>query len=465
MFLQQFYVPSLGHYSYLIGSTEAGVAFVADPKRDIDDYLTTAQALGLRITHILDTHLHNDYVSGSRELAAATGATICHSAAAQLGYAHQPLDEGAILRFGELEVRVLETPGHTPEHLAYVIYDTTRSTTLPSAVLTGGDLLVGSVGRPDLLGEELGRQLAPQLYDSIHEKILPVGDAVQIWPTHGAGSSCGAAISSTRTSTIGYEKVANPYLQHPSRAAFVAAVLHGQPTVPAYYRRMRPINQQGPRVVGRFPGPAPLAPADFQCRAQTGDAVVLDTRMPLAFGGAHIPGAINVGLDNNFTTWAGSVVPAGVPLYLVLEAAAQVGEVVCQLMRIGYEQIPGYLLGGMPAWTAAGLPLTTLPQLTVQDLQAQLAQANAPQVIDVRKEDEWQEGHIAGALHIVGNDVVPGAAGLPHDRPLALICGGGYRSSVASSLLQRAGFTRVANVLGGMSAWNQLHLPTVRGAD
>jgi hydroxyacylglutathione hydrolase len=460
MFVRQFYVESLGHYSYLIGSLKDGVGFAVDPKRDIEDYLAAAGAMGLRITHILETHLHNDYVSGARQLAAATGATIGHSAAAGLAYPHLPLREGDTLPFGELEVRVLETPGHTPEHLAYVVYDTERSRDVPSLILSGGDLLVGSVGRPDLLGPELGRALAPQLYDSLHGKILRVGDGTQVLPTHGAGSSCGAAISSTRTSTVGYEKATNPYLQASDKDAFVAAVLHGQPTVPAYYRRMRPTNQQGPRVTDGFPRPVPLAPADFEAALRTGDGIALDTRAAAAFGGAHLPGAINVGLDGSFSTWAGSVLPTGRPLYLITERPDDVAEAVCQLMRIGFEEIPAYLRGGLTAWTEAGRPVDTIAQISAQELWRDVEGPRAMQPLDVRRDEEWQEGSIPGALHIVGNDIPTEAERLPRDRPIAVVCGGGYRSSVAASLLRRAGFPDVRNVIGGMSAWNALNYPT-----
>ncbi len=459
MFLQQFYVESLGHYSYLIGSTEAGVAFVVDPKRDIADYIQTAQDLGLRITHILETHLHNDYVSGSRELAAASGAVIGHSAAAQLRYDHQPLREDDRLLFGELAVRVLETPGHTPEHLCYLVYDTKRSPTTPALIFSGGDLLVGSVGRPDLLGPELGAKLAPQLYDSLHHKILPVGDAVVVLPTHGAGSSCGAAISSTRTSTIGYEKATNPYLQHKDQAAFVRAILGNQPTIPAYYPRMRPINQSGPPL-GAPPLPPSLDPAAFAARMAEPQTTVLDTRDAAAFGAGHIPGAINIGLDNRFTTWAGSTLPADDALLLVVAAPGDVTEALTQLHRIGLAQVAGVLTDGMAAWTAAGHPVATVPQISVTDLHAMLDAGAPVQVVDVRKADEWQAGHIAGAVHYLANRLADQAADLPDDRPLAVICGGGYRSSLAGSLLRRQGYTQVHNVTGGMEAWTGQGYPT-----
>ncbi len=452
MFLQQFYVESLGHYSYLIGSTEAGVAFVVDPKRDIDDYLRTAQDRGLRITHILETHLHNDYVSGSRELAAACGAVIGHSAAAGLRYDHQPLRDDDRLCFGELQVRVLETPGHTPEHLCYLVYDTKRSPTLPALIFSGGDLLVGSVGRPDLLGPALGAKLAPQLYDSLHHKILPVGDAVIVLPTHGAGSSCGAAISSTRTSTIGYEKATNPYLQHDGPAAFVRAVLSNQPTIPAYYPRMRPINQAGPPL-GAPPTLALLDPAAFAARVAQPQTTVLDTREATAFGAGHVVGAINVGLDNRFTTWAGSTLSAEDALLLVVAAPTDVAAALTQLHRIGLDGAVGVLAGGMDAWTAAGRPVATVAQISVAALKRMIDSATPLQVVDVRNADEWQSGHIAGAVHRLANSLVTEPADLPRDHPLAVICGSGYRSSLAGSLLRRQGYTQIHNVTGGMAAW------------
>lgn len=461
MFVQQFYVEALGHYSYLIGSTDAQVGFVVDPKLDVDDYVNTAQQMGMRISHILETHLHNDYISGSRQLAALTGATIGHSAAAHLAYAHQPLRDGDTLRFGELEVRVLETPGHTPEHLAYVVYDTARSRDMPLLILSGGDLLVGSVGRPDLLGPELGAKLAPQLYDSLHEKILPVGDAVMVLPTHGAGSSCGASISSTRTSTVGYEKRTNPYLQHKDQASFVKAVLNGQPTVPAYYPRMRPINQSGPPV-GQVPLPPTLDAAAFAARADEPHTVVLDARPAAQFGAGHIPGAINAGIDGSFTTWAGSVLPADHAVLLVLARPSDVGEATTQLRRIGFGDVPGVLAGGLEAWTAAGCPIATVEQITVGGLKDALDHGEPVLVVDVRKPDEWAGGHIPGAVHRLANRLVAEPADLPRDRRLAVICGGGYRSSVASSLLLRQGYTQVLNVAGGMEAWEGNGYPTER---
>ncbi len=457
MFLQQFCVESLGHYSYLIGSDEAKTGFVVDPKRDVQDYLDAARMQQLRITHIFETHLHNDYVSGARELAAATGARIHSSALAESGFNRVAIEEGDEFRFGELLLRVLETPGHTPEHVCYTLADCSR-TDEPLLMLTGGDLLVSSVGRPDLLGAELGRELAPKLFDSLHHKILTQRDHVTVLPTHGAGSSCGANISRTRSSTVGYERICNPYLQTNDRDEFVRQILAGQPAIPAYYQRMRPINQQGPNVLGRLPEPVAMEPDGVEEAIAQG-GVLIDTRQPSAFGGAHVPGSYSIGLGPNFTTWVGSVVPAGQPLLLLVEDGRQIEDAVHQLIRIGYEDVRGYLSGGIGSWLAAGKPVQHLAQLSVFELHERLtSNGSAPLVLDVRSGTEWQSGHIAGAKHIPGGDLPVRIAELRAEQSTAVICGSGYRSSVAGSILQQHGFQEVANVIGGMTAWQSANL-------
>ena len=461
MYLHQFHVESLGHYSYLIGSDQAGTAFVVDPKRDVQDYLDVARTRQLHITAIFETHVHNDYVSGARELAAATGAPIHGSREAGLQYDYTPAWEGDEFRFGELLVRVLSTPGHTPEHVSYVVADLAR-TDAPALIFTGGDLLVGSIGRPDLLGTELGRQLAPQLFESLHSKILAQPDFVTVLPTHGAGSACGANLSSTRTSTIGYERLTNPYLQPHSAREFTDLALAGQPTIPAYYDRMRALNQRGARVLGRLPEPQGLTPDELE-QALVAGAVLIDARQPSAFGGAHIPRSFNVPIGQRFTMWAGSVVPADHPVLLVTDSLADLDEAVRQLIRIGYDDIHGYLAGGIDAWLLAGKPVQHVPQLSAHELLPELGKnGSAPRVLDVRSAAEWDGGHIAGAIHIVGGDLPQHLAEVPRDRPLAVVCGSGYRSSVAASLLQRAGFEQLINVSGGMTAWEQGHFPTTK---
>ena len=459
MFLQQFYVESLGHYSYLIGSDEASVALVVDPKRDIADYLEVARQQHLQITCIFETHLHNDYVSGARELAAATGARIHSSSRADSGFERVPIKDGDEFRLGELLVRVLETPGHTPEHVCYTVADTSRSD-LPVVMLTGGDLQVGSVGRPDLLGEQLGKELAPRLYDSLHYKIFSNEDHVAVLPTHGAGSSCGANISKTRTSTIGYERLTNPALQYKTKDDFVQFVLSGQPAIPDYYSRMRPTNQQGPHVLGRLPEPRAMSP-DHVEHALGAGAILIDGRMPAAFGGAHIAGAYSIGLGPNFSTWVGSVLPPDRPIVLILEHPSEVAEAVHQLIRIGYEHVEGYLAGGIDAWLAHGKPVVHVPQLSVHELNEALSRnGQAPHLLDVRSGSEWQAGHIAGAVHIPGGELARRIDELPWKHNLAVICSSGYRSSVASSILQQHGVDKLVNVIGGMTAWHQGGYPT-----
>ncbi len=471
MFVQQFYVPSLGHYSYLIGDTNSGEALVVDPKRDIKDYLKTAQYEGLRIKFIFETHNHNDYVSGSRELAAATGAPLFASTGSGIHRDFQPVKEGDEIQVGCLKVRVMATPGHTPEHVSYTVADTTR-TDAPALVLTGGDLLVGSVGRPDLLGPELGAQLAPKLYDSLHGKILKLEDYVQVLPTHGAGSSCGNNISTTRTSTIGYEKRFNEALQQPTQEAFIEFVLREQPAIPAYYSRMRLANQQGPAVLGKFPELKALTAGEVQ-KLTGEDCLLIDTRSPAAFGGGHIAGSYNIGLGGSFTTWVGSVIGPNKPLIFLLQETTpqKLAEIVTQLVRIGYEkQLYGYLVGGFEAWLSLGFPIEHLAQISVQELAGELKQAQPKDqqpgwkltVLDVRSDMEWASGHIEGAFHIPGGELEKklDQLALDKEQPLAVICGSGYRSSVAVSILQRHGFSDLQNTIGGMSAWKAAKLPT-----
>ncbi len=478
MFVKQFYVPSLGHYSYLIGDTNSGEALVLDPKRDINDYLDTAQAEGLRIKFIFETHNHNNYVSGSRELTAATGAPLFASTDSGIHHDFQPVKEGDEIQVGGLKVTVMATPGHTPEHVSYTVADTSR-TEEPVLILTGGDLLVGSVGRPDLLGKELGEKLAPKLYDSLHNKILKLEDYVQVLPTHGAGSSCGNNISTTRTSTIGYEKRFNEALQQPDETSFIEFVLKDQPAIPAYYRRMRPVNQDGPAVLGNFPGLKPLTPAEVINLMDEG-YLLIDTRSPASFGGGHIEGSYNIGQGGSFTTWVGSVVGLDKPLiFLLAETTPQnLKEIVNQLVRIGYENVLfGYLVGGFESWLAAGLPIVHLPQISVKELEAELkgagagSQAQNPDrqvrnVLDVRSDMEWAAGHIEGAVHVPGGELEAkleqGQLTLEKAQSLAVICGSGYRSSVAASILQRHGFSDLQNTMGGMSAWTAAKLPTVK---
>lgn len=462
MYLQQFFVEGLGHASYLIASDATKEAAVVDPRRDIQVYVAEAHRQGLKVRYALETHNHNDFISGAKQLATCLGAEHVASAEAALRFPYRGVHDGDELELGELLIRVLFTPGHTPEHVSYVVIDTSRAD-VPVLAFTGGDLLVGAVGRPDLLGRELGEQLAPLLYDSLHTKLLRLEDYVEVLPTHGAGSLCGRGITGKRTSTIGYERRFNPALQQKTKEAFVRYVLTGNPGIPTYYQRMRPTNQQGP-AIWHLPEARLLTPEEVRHLTEHG-AIVLDTRPNVAFGGAHIPGAINIGLGAMFATWTGWLLPADTPLVLVLEHETQWDEAVTALARIGYERIAGALQFGMASWIEQGLPLARLEQLSVHELHDRLATRPEVQVLDVRMDSEWLDGHLERAVHIMLGDLPArlDAAPLDRERPVAVICGSGYRSSIGASLLQQRGFREVWNVLGGMTAWREAGLPITDG--
>ncbi|MCC6180168.1 MAG: MBL fold metallo-hydrolase [Chloroflexi bacterium] len=462
MYLQQFFVDGLGHASYLIGSDSTHEAAVVDPRRDVAVYLEAAAQAGLRIRYALETHVHNDFLSGARAIASALGAEHVASAEAGLTFPHHGVRDGATLTLGELVITVLATPGHTPEHVSYVVADTAR-THEPVLIFTGGDLLVGSVGRPDLLGREMGEKLAPRLYDSLFGKILKLEDYVEVLPTHGAGSLCGRAISSKRTTTIGYERRFNVFLQKKDRREFVDFVLDGNPFIPAYYRNMRPANIAGPDAF-TAPPPRPLTVAEVEHALGHG-ALVVDTRSPAAFGAAHLPGAYNVGLGPMLPTWVGSLVPSDVPIVLVLDRESDWHEAVTALGRIGYEKMPGYLADGISAWQTVGLPTERIEQIDVRELARRHAETPDLQIVDVRMPSEWESGSIAGSTLVSLTDLHAGLDSLDRGRPTAVICSTGYRSGIAASILAQNGIRSLANVTGGMTAWDAAGLETVSLSD
>ncbi len=458
MYLNQFFIEGLGHASYLIGADRTGEAAVIDPRRDSQIYVDEARARGLRIRLVLETHVHNDFVSGARALAERVGADHVAPAEAGLRFPYHAAADGGTFHLGELTLRALFTPGHTPEHVAYTVTDTDRAD-VPVLLFSGGDLLVGSVGRPDLLGMELGGTLAPLLYDSLHEKLLTLDDYVEVLPTHGAGSLCGKAIGTKRTTTIGYERRFNAALQQPTKDAFVAFVLANNPGIPAYYRRMRPTNQAG-LPAWQLPDLARYRPDEARHALDRG-AMAVDLRPGAAFGAGHIPGALNVPLEDSFVTWAGWLLPSDTPLVLVLEHDDQWEDAVTRLARIGFDNVTAMVVGGFGTWVEAGLPVAQIAQRSVRALHDDLVGHIGVQVVDVRTDSEWSEGHIAGAQHVMlGALPEPERlATVDRGRPVAVICGGGYRSAIAASLLQRRGFERVVNILGGMTAWQAAGLP------
>ena len=472
MHIERVYTPGLAQVAYLVGDEQAGVAAVIDPRRDIDLYLELARAAGLRITDVFETHVHADFVSGALEVAAATGATLHASRSGALDYPHHALDDGDEVEIGGLRVRALHTPGHTPEHLCFFVTDPQGEhggSAAPPALFTGDMLFVGEVGRPDLLGQDATDTLAGQLFDSV-QRLRELPDTLLVYPGHGAGSACGKRIGDSPSTTIGQEKLVNYAFQIHDRAAFKRAILDGMPPAPTYYPILKRVNKVGAPLLATLPPARLLAVGDVE-QAVADGALLLDTRSPAAFGGAHIPGALFAGLGPNFTAWLGWLAPYERDLVLVLERDEDLDEALTQLRRIGLDRVPGALAGGLGAWLAAGQPIATLPQIDARTLAQRLADGEL-RLLDVRSADEWAGGHIGGAAHRFAGEIARAWEAPPPapngsggggggGAPLAVICGSGYRSSVAASVLRRAGRDDLVNVIGGMEAWNAAGLQTV----
>lgn len=460
MKLHRFEVPGLAHYSYLIEVDKQAV--VVDPKRDIDTYLQHAAERGLQITHVIETHIHADFASGACAIAQASNAELWLSAydrGEQFEYAfdHVAWKEGHELKVGHVRITAIHTPGHTPEHLSFLVHDESRGS-YPAALLSGDFVFIGSFGRPDLLGEGAKHELAGKLFDSIHRKIRRLPDGVEVHPAHGAGSMCGSGMGQREQSTLGYERACNQWFSKADKQRFIDHVLTNVPPFPDYYRRMKHVNAAGPRIFDTLPGGRALSVEEFKTAVDTG-AVIIDLRRPEAFGGAHIPGSFNIGSGPLLAVWAAWVVPYDSPILLVGDSATDYDAARRALVRVGLDDIVGTLKGGMAAWIAAGLEHSHLLQVSVGEMQELLHRG--AHLIDVRSDGEWNDGHAPGARHIFGGHMSKQIHSIPDDRPVFVICGSGYRSSVAASVLKRAGRTQVANVSGGMSTWKDRGLPLV----
>jgi len=453
----------LAQYSYVVGSREAAEVAVVDPRRDIDVYLDWSRQHGARIAVILETHVHADFASGARALAARTGATLLESAhdrgeTFEVTHPHRDITHGERVSVGDIDLEAVHTPGHTPEHLSFLIFE--RDSPEPAAMLSGDFLFVNSVGRPDLLGDEESAKLAGQLYESV-QRLQSYHDALPIYPGHGAGSMCGSGMGQTPTTTLGQERQRNPYLADGlSREAFVHRVLDSAPPFPPYYRRMKRINAAGPPILDQLPGQRALDVAEFHRRVQAGH-VVIDLRDQTAFGAGHVPGAFGIGVGKMLSMWAAWVVPYDTPLLLVGDDS-KLEEATRALIRVGLDDVQGFLQGGMSAWSDAGLSVARTPQIAPKELQGQLTAREGPQVLDVRTDDEWRDGHLPGARHIMGGYLPERVGEVSRDRPLVVMCGSGYRSTIAASVLERAGFTDITNLTGGMKAWKEAGLDTTR---
>jgi hydroxyacylglutathione hydrolase len=468
MFFEQFYLTCLAHASYMIGS--AGEAVVVDPQRDVDIYLQAAEEQDLKIRHVFETHLHADFVSGHKELAARTGATIYIGAEAKAGFPHVALHDGDEVIVGAVRIRALETPGHTPEGMCFVVTDlevpaqekssakkSPAAMPQPYAVLTGDTLFIGDVGRPDLSPAHTPQQLAGLLYHSLHKKLLALPDATLVYPAHGAGSLCGRAMRAEKSSTIGAERLTNYALQIPIREEFIAQLTTNLPTRPNYFAEDAEINRSGASALTELAPLPALSPKEVQTRLQQ-NAWLLDVRPGNDFAATHVPGAVNIALSGQFASWAGAILGIHSNPILVADSKTQVDEARMRLARVGIEDLEGYLEGGMAEWKKAGLPVLSTPQMSAQELHQKIKNADLV-VLDVRREGEWQAGHIADAKwHAL--DAFPRALPQIDDRKtIAVHCKSGYRSLIACCLLERAGHRNVVNVTGGFDAWHAAGLP------
>jgi glyoxylase-like metal-dependent hydrolase (beta-lactamase superfamily II)/rhodanese-related sulfurtransferase len=471
MYFEQFYLTCLAHASYMIGSE--GEAAVVDPQRDVDIYLKAAEEQKLKIRHIFETHLHADFVSGHKELAARTGAKIYIGAKADAGFPHVALNDGFEVRMGAVRIRALETPGHTAESVCLVVIDESDESDKagqPCAVMTGDTLFIGDVGRPDLSRTYTPRELAGLLYDSLHEKLLALPDAVKVYPAHGAGSLCGRAMRAERSSTIGTERLTNYALQIPSREEFMAQLTTNLPTRPEYFLEDAEINRSGATSLTELPLLPALSPMEVGAllgRDGSGrvkiNSNVLDVRPGEEFAAGHVPGSISIALSGQFASWAGGILGIHSKPVLIGDSEAQIEEARLRLARVGIEELRGYLAGGLTAWRKAGLPVTMTPQISPAELNQKLRDGNwrAADVVDVRREGEWQAGHI-GDVQCRELDTFPqGLPAVDLERPVAVHCKSGYRSMIACSLLERAGHRNVVNVVGGFDAWHAAGLPEV----
>jgi hydroxyacylglutathione hydrolase len=445
LLIEQFFDAGLGHASYLVADPDAGVAFLVDPDRNIETYLGAAARLGVLITDSFETHVHNDYVSGSRSLAELRPITVHAGNDAVLAYPHASHVDGDVVNVGELAIRCVATPGHTPEHVAYLVADTRRSED-PQYLFSGGALLVGQIARVDLLGPKLGEKLARSAYDTLRDRVLTLADYVAVFPTHGGGSACSAEVAGSRWTTLGFERRHNRVARLATGGfdGFRAAIGEGLPVAPAYYPHVRELNARGAPTASRAPLPF--------VREIPPDAIRVDPRPPHLFGAGHRPGALNVIGNDSFAVRVGATVAFGSPIVILTVDAEQAERLRGQLAVIGYDEIRGY---------ASPEPGSGEEARQIEQLDARTAASRAAEgalLVDVRERSEWDEGHVPGAIHIPYEELRERTHELPVDRPIVLYCASGARSSLAASVLE-SNDRDVANMRGGFTAWRNAKLP------
>lgn len=459
MYFKQFYLGCLAHGSYLLGSE--GEAAIVDPQRDVEQYIEEAQANSLKIKYIIETHLHADFVSGHKELAAKTGAEIIFGAKANAQFKYLPAKDGDKFSIGNIELTVLETPGHTPESICILATDKNAPDS-PAKIFSGDTLFIGDVGRPDLVASKGFSQseMAGYLYDSLL-KIAKLPDSTEVYPAHGAGSLCGKHLSDERSSTIGMQKKFN-YAFKPgiSKEAFINMVTTDLPEVPAYFPKDAELNRQGAMALSDLPKPKTLPAVEVSNQMKSG-ALLLDVRSGQEFASGHIKGSLNIGLGGQFASWAGTLIAIGTPIILLTNDLEALDEAVMRLARIGIESVVGYLENGLEGWSEAGFEITQTPVISVDDLQEELANQENLCVLDVRRKPEFEAGHIAGATNIPLAELPARIAEIDRQKTVTIVCASGYRSSIAKSVLERAEITNLMNMLGGMKAWKTAGFQTV----
>jgi hydroxyacylglutathione hydrolase len=446
----------LAHNSYFISSGHQAV--VIDPRRDIQVYLDRAMKYGVRIKYILETHRNEDYVIGSSELSYAVQAPVYHGPWLDWKYGNV-IKDGQEFNLGKIKLTAMHTPGHTDESTSYVLRDT-ETGNAPVMVFTGDNLFVNETGRVDLYGLAEVPRLAGNLYDSLFNRILPLGDGVIICPAHGSGSICGQAIASRDESTLGIEKLQNPALQYTDKDSFMRYKAAERLDRPPYFIQMEKYNLEGAPLLHGLPRPPLLAPMDFKREMEKG-AVVVDTRLPPAFGGAHIKGSYSIWLEG-LSSFAGWLLSYDKPVLLVLEEKEHLDAAVRHLIRVGFDRIDGYLTDGVEDWYNAGLPVEQLPLLSVQQLKKKVDQGEDLTLLDVRRQDEWDTGHVPGAMHVFVGQVERRLSEIPRDKPVVVMCNVGHRAGIAASILLREGYPEVFNLLGSVTAWRHAGYPLTK---
>lgn len=450
LIVQQIFTSGIAHSSYLLGGNST--CAVVDPGRDIDVYVDAAAQMGWKITHVLETHLHADFISGHMELLERTGASIVVPRSANCEFDAMELSEGDSFEIEDMTIEVLETPGHTPEHVSYVVTDGSRGD-IPVCVFCGDTLFVGDVGRPDLFPGK-AEELASKLYDSLHGKLLNLPDFCEVYPAHGAGSLCGRAMAAKRSTTIGYERLYNYALNIGDREKFIRSLTENMPAAPDHFSRCSDVNRRGPELLEHLPPLKAIPPDDFRKLVGDPQNIVLDIRCYEAFGGRHIPGAYSIDLNSNFGTFSGWLLPPDRNILLVTDSPENVPEAVVWLHRVDLDRIIGFLEGGMHAWAMKGLPTEHLCQVSSLELDNMVRNGEDFVLVDVRASSEFDGGHLQNAINIPVHEIRDSYKELDPDVKTVIICASGHRSSMAASILQQKGFSDVHNVSGGMTGYN-----------